>query len=47
MGKYVLKRILLMIPILLGVAILIFTMMYFCPESLRNHSGSIRHGNAG
>ena len=31
MGKYVLKRILLMIPILLGVAILIFTMMYFCP----------------
>lgn len=31
MGRYVLKRILLMIPILLGVAILIFTMMYFCP----------------
>ena len=31
MGRYVLKRIVLMIPILLGVAILIFTMMYFCP----------------
>ena len=31
MVKYVLKRILMMIPILLGVAILIFTLMYFVP----------------
>lgn len=31
MGKYILKRILLMIPVLLGVAILIFTIMYFVP----------------
>ncbi len=31
MGKYILKRVLLMIPILLGVSILIFTLMYFVP----------------
>lgn len=31
MGKYVLKRILWMIPIVLGVAVLVFTLMTFCP----------------
>ncbi|MCD7920645.1 MAG: ABC transporter permease [Clostridiales bacterium] len=31
MIRYVIKRILLMIPVLLGVAILIFTIMYFVP----------------
>ncbi len=31
MSKYILKRILLMIPILVGVAILIFTLMFFVP----------------
>lgn len=31
MGKYILKRILLLIPILVSVAILIFTLMYFVP----------------
>lgn len=31
MSKYILKRLLLMIPILAGVAILIFTLMYFVP----------------
>ena len=31
MGKYVLKRLLWMIPISLGVAILVFTLMTFCP----------------
>lgn len=31
MGKYVIKRLLWMIPIVLGVAILVFTMMTFCP----------------
>ena len=31
MIRYVLKRLLLMIPILAGVAILIFTLMYFVP----------------
>lgn len=31
MGKYILKRVMLMIPILLGVSILIFTLMYFVP----------------
>lgn len=31
MGKYILKRVLLMIPILIGVAIMIFTLMYFVP----------------
>lgn len=31
MRKYILKRILIMIPIIFGVAILIFTMMYFVP----------------
>lgn len=31
MSKYVLKRILLMIPILIGVAIMIFTLMFFVP----------------
>ena len=34
MGKYVLKRLLWMIPISLGVAILVFTLMTFCPETL-------------
>ena len=31
MARYILKRLLLMIPILIGVAILIFTLMYFVP----------------
>lgn len=31
MGKYILKRLLWMIPVILGVAILIFTIMYFTP----------------
>lgn len=31
MGKYVLKRLLWMIPIILGVTILVFTLMTFCP----------------
>lgn len=31
MGKYILKRLLLMIPVMLGVAVLIFTIMYFVP----------------
>ncbi len=31
MGRYVLKRILWMIPIVIGVAILVFTLMTFCP----------------
>lgn len=31
MGRYVVKRILWMIPILLGVSLLVFTLMYFTP----------------
>ena len=31
MFKYILKRLLWMIPIILGVTILVFTMMTFCP----------------
>lgn len=31
MGKYIIKRLLTMIPVLLSVAILIFTLMYFVP----------------
>ena len=31
MGRYIIKRILWMIPILICVAILVFTMMYFVP----------------
>lgn len=31
MGKYVLKRILLLIPVILGVSVVIFTIMYFTP----------------
>lgn len=31
MGKYILKRLLWMIPVLLGVAIVIFTLLYFTP----------------
>jgi ABC-type dipeptide/oligopeptide/nickel transport system permease component len=31
MGKYILKRLLQMIPVVLGVTILIFTIMYFIP----------------
>lgn len=30
-GKYIGKRLILLIPVLLGVSILIFTIMYFCP----------------
>ena len=32
MGKYIIKRILLMIPVVLGVAILVFTMMQLAPS---------------
>lgn len=31
MGKYIGKRLLLMIPVVIGVAITIFTIMYFVP----------------
>lgn len=31
MGRYIVKRLLWMIPIVLGVAILVFTLMTFCP----------------
>lgn len=31
MLRYILKRIIWMIPIILGVAVLVFTIMYFCP----------------
>ena len=31
MLKYVIKRLLLIIPIILGATILVFTIMYFCP----------------
>ncbi|MCU6735110.1 ABC transporter permease [Diplocloster agilis] len=31
MGRYILKRLLWMIPIILGVAVLVFTLMTFCP----------------
>ena len=31
MYRYILKRLLLMIPVLIGVTILIFTIMYFTP----------------
>ena len=31
MGKYILKRLLWMIPIVLGVTIIVFTLMYFVP----------------
>lgn len=31
MARYILKRLLLMIPVILGVAVLIFTIMYFVP----------------
>jgi peptide/nickel transport system permease protein len=31
MGRYILKRLLWMIPVVLGVTILIFTLMYFIP----------------
>ena len=31
MHKYIVKRLLWMVPIILGVAVLVFTLMYFCP----------------
>ena len=31
MQKYILKRLLIMIPVVLAVAVIIFTIMYFCP----------------
>lgn len=31
MARYILKRLLWMIPIILGVSVLVFTLMYFCP----------------
>ena len=34
MGKYILKRLAWMIPVILGVALLIFTLMYFVPGNL-------------
>lgn len=29
MGRYILKRLLMLIPVVLGVSLLIFTLMYF------------------
>ena len=34
MGKYILKRLLMLIPVVLGVSLLIFTLMYFVPGNL-------------
>jgi len=31
MGRYIIKRLLWMIPVVLGIAVLIFTIMYICP----------------
>lgn len=31
MGRYILKRLLWMVPVMLGIAILIFSIMYICP----------------
>lgn len=31
MGRYILKRLLWMIPVIIGIAILIFSIMYICP----------------
>ena len=31
MGRYILKRLIQMIPVILGVTILVFTIMYFIP----------------
>ena len=31
MGRYIIKRILWMIPVLLGVSFLVFSLMYFTP----------------
>ena len=31
MARYILRRLLWMIPIILGVSVLVFTLMYFCP----------------
>ncbi len=31
MGRYILRRLLQMIPVILGVTILVFTIMYFIP----------------
>ena len=31
MARYILKRLLWMIPIVLGVAVIVFTLMSFCP----------------
>ena len=31
MGRYIVKRLLWMIPVILGVTLLVFTLMYFCP----------------
>lgn len=31
MGRYIVKRLLWMIPVMLGIAVLIFTIMYICP----------------
>jgi peptide/nickel transport system permease protein len=43
MIKYIIKRILFMIPVLLGVAVIIFTIMYFVPGDV---TMSILGGNA-
>lgn len=46
MGKYIVKRLLWMIPIVLGVAVLVFTLMLFCPGNpAGDHPG--RHGHRG
>lgn len=36
MWKFIVKRVLLMIPIILGVTLVVFTIMYFTPGSPAN-----------
>lgn len=44
MWKYTVKRILWMIPVLLGISIVIFTIMYFCPGDRQlPFSGNVPH----
>ena len=41
MGKYIVKRLLWMIPIVLGVAVLVFTLMLFCPGNRPRSSWAV------
>lgn len=36
MWKFIVKRVLLMIPIILGVTLVVFTIMYFTPAAPAN-----------